>query len=139
LAVLASGHARAAVSPDAAAPGAQAVGPPPTDAPPMAFVGLAGAPCSAYVRAVEAERRARPPGDPGPDTATTREYGAFLSWADGYLTARNQDEEVDRLAGQASSHEQRARWLELFCRANPDARFWAAAYGLREWLIGTGQ
>lgn len=117
--------------------------PPPMDAPPMAFVGVGTAPCATFIAIVEAERRARPPtmagGDSG-DMAMTRDYGAFLAWSDGYLTSRNEDSEDDeRLAGQSSNHEQRARWLELFCRANPQAIFFAAVYKLHEHLVEIGQ
>ena len=45
-------------------------------------------------------------------------------------------EREDRLAGGlGSNHETRIRWLELFCRANPDARFFGAVYRLREHLL----
>ena len=122
-------------------PGDNIVGPvrpPALDGEQMAYVGIATSPCSIFLDVMGAERAARGDRASQPDAVLTVGYAAFLSWADGYLTARNETSAAGRMAGVASNHEQRARWLELFCRANPDAPFHAAVFRLREQLVIDG-
>jgi hypothetical protein len=109
---------------------------------PTAYLGMGAGKCGDFVRAIETERRARPDTGVGPDTYFTRDYAAYFSWADGYITAMNElaADREDRLAGGlGSNHETRMRWLEMFCRANPDSHFFGAVYRLREYLLNERQ
>jgi hypothetical protein len=122
-------------------PGDDIVGPvqpPAMDGEQMAYVGVATRPCSVFLAIMDAERAARGDHASGPDVVYTQGFAAFLSWTDGYLTARNETSASARMAGITSTHEQRARWLEMFCRANPDAPFHSAVFRLREQLIIDG-
>ena len=115
------------------------VRPPAMEGERMAFVGVGGATdCAGFLRAVAVERQARPPGAEMEDVFRTTLYGALIGWADGYITAKNELDAVQRSAGGYTKLEQRGRWLELFCQANPQAPFFAAAYKLREHLVAEG-
>ena len=106
--------------------------------PPTAYLGMGSKLCGDFVEAMETERRARPASGAGPDAYFTRDYAAYFSWADGYISAMNEvaAEREDRLVGcLGSNHETRMRWLESFCRANPGSRFFCAVYRLREHLL----
>ncbi len=115
------------------------VGPPAMTGDKMAFVGVGSAnDCAAFLRAIATEREARPPGADTPNVFRTTLYGAMIGWVDGYLTAKNEVDGLQRLAGGNTTLEQRGRWLELFCQANPQAGLFAAAYKLREHLVAEG-
>lgn len=120
------------------------VRPPPMEGEPMAMVGIGGsATCRGFLDAYRQERQSRAAGPSnrivnGRDTFYTPVYGALMAWAEGYITAKNEDERLHRIVGSSSSMEQRARWLELFCQANADASFYAAVYSLREHLVADG-
>jgi hypothetical protein len=133
------GFAPVSAATDGSAP---ALEPLPMTGPPAAYLGMGASLCGQFVRAIETERRARPESGAGPDTYFTRDYAAYFSWADGYITAMNElaADREDRLAGGlGSNHETRMRWLEMFCRANPDAHFFGAVYRLREYLLNERQ
>lgn len=116
------------------------VAPPPMMGEPMAFVGIGGVnSCASFLRAVAVERQARPPDADKPENFYTTLYGALMAWSDGYLTAKNEDERLHRIAGSSTTLAQRSRWLELFCQANPDAPFFGAVYKLREHLVAEGE
>ncbi len=116
------------------------VAPPPMAGQPMAFVGIGNnASCAGFLRAATLERQARPPGADDPNRFYSPLYGALLAWADGYVTAKNEDELLHRIAGSNTNLEQRGRWLELFCQANPDAPFFGAVFKLREHLVAEGE
>ncbi len=116
------------------------VAPPPMEGDAMTFIGIGSVQdCTGFLRAVAIERQAQPPG--GADDPTvfrTTLFGALMGWADGYVTAKNETARLQRLAGSTTSMGQRARWLELFCQANPGASFFAAVYRLREYLEANG-
>jgi hypothetical protein len=135
--------AAAALTLAAAAPANQQdlpVAPPEMKGQPMAFIGLGALTnCAGFLRAADAERQQRPPGAENPEAVRTPLYGALMAWADGYLTAKNEDDVLHRLAGNSTTITQRGRWLELFCQANPDARFFDAVYKLRDHLVAEGE
>lgn len=115
------------------------IGPPAMSGERMAFVGAGGAmDRRAFLRAIATEREATPPGVDTPDVFRTTLYAGMMGWVDGYLTAKNEVDAVQRSAGGYTKMEQRARWVELFCQANPPAGFFAAAYKLREHLVAEG-
>jgi hypothetical protein len=116
------------------------VAPPPMAGQPMAFIGIGNnASCADFLRAATVERGARPPGAEDPNRFYSPLYGALLAWADGYVTAKNEDELLHRVAGSSTSLAQRGRWLELFCQANPNAPFFGAVFKLREHLVAEGE
>ena len=116
------------------------VAPPSMVGQPMAFVGIGNnSSCADFLRSAALERQARPPGADDPNRFYTPLYGALLAWADGYVTAKNEDELLHRIAGSNTNLAQRSRWLELFCQANPDAPFFGAVFKLREHLVAEGE
>lgn len=126
-------------SPVRAAPSDAPVAPPPMQGEPMAFVGIGGVQsCTDFARAAAAERQSRPGGDGNGNSFRTTLFGALMAWADGYVTAKNEDELIHRIAGSSTTLEQRARWLDLFCQAHPEAPFFAAVFRLREHLVADG-
>jgi hypothetical protein len=113
--------------------------PPEMKGQPMAFVGVGAlTSCAGFLRAAATERDQRPPDTADPNQVRTALYGALMAWADGYLTAKNEDELLHRVTGNTTTLAQRGRWLELFCQANPDATFFAAVFKLREHLVAEG-
>ena len=116
------------------------VAPPEMKGQPMAFVGIgASTSCAGFLRVAATERDQRPPRAEDPNQFYTPLYGALLAWADGYVTAKNEDELLHRIAGSTTTLAQRGRWLELFCQANPDASFFGAVFKLRQHLVAEGQ
>ncbi len=137
-AVLAAVPVRAATDPAAPARD-KPVAPPTMDGEPMAFIGIGNAQsCADFLRAVATEREAPAPGPVDPNVFHTTLFGALMAWADGYITAKNEDELLHRVTGSNTTLAQRARWLELFCQANPEATFFAAVYRLRDHLVAEG-
>lgn len=115
------------------------IAPPPMTGQPMAFVGIGSVnTCAGFLRAVAVERQARTPGSENPEVFHTTLFGALMAWTDGYLTAKNEDVPLNRMAGGDTTLAQRSRWLELFCQANPDSPFYGAVFRLRERLVADG-
>jgi hypothetical protein len=100
----------------------------------MAYLGINGVTCATFLAALREEQSATG----GPDGFHTILFGMLMAWTDGYITAKNETELLHRLAGSTTTLQQRAHWMQLFCQANPNAPFFAAAYRLREHLVAEG-
>lgn len=115
------------------------IGPPPMQGERMAMLGIGSSnTCRSFLAAFETEMQRRPPGAQDVNTYYTPVFGALMSWSDGYVTAKNEVDLIQRDAGLTTTFMQRARWIQLFCQANPDATFFAAVYRLREHLVADG-
>ena len=78
--------------------------PPEMKGQPMAFIGVGvTTSCTGFLRAAATERDQRPPGAADPNQVRTALYGALMAWTDGYLTAKNEDELLHRVAGNTTT------------------------------------
>lgn len=98
----------------------------------MAF-GEAQSHCGEYVQAVEAERKAKQPGDPI-ESHRTAGYGKYQHFVDGFLSGANFADPTYRTVGQGSQHAGRMAWLENYCRARPLDNFGDAVMELWAFL-----
>jgi hypothetical protein len=97
-------------------------------------LGEGQASCGEFLDAVQAERKAREPRDPVESYRVAR-YGAYLNFADGFVSGANFGDPTYRTVGQNTEHTGRMRWLENYCRANPLNGFLDAVVSLRSFLV----
>jgi uncharacterized membrane protein (UPF0127 family) len=62
----------------------------------------------------------------------TTDYGLYMVWVDGYLTAANSYDPDRRMAGQNTTHLARMQWLDKFCGNHPQSPFLAAVNALHD-------
>jgi len=66
--------------------------------------------------------------------ADSQARGAYLAWADGYLTARAEDGGLRRFAARDGNEPRFMAWIAEFCRQRPQESFYAAVAALDEAL-----
>jgi hypothetical protein len=94
--------------------------------------------CREFLQAAEAERKARPP-TARPTEVYNRDYGAFVHFADGFLTGANMWDTTHPYLGKGTDTQGRMAWIENYCRAKPLDEFTHAVIGLRVYLRGEGR
>lgn len=99
--------------------------------------GEAARSCGEYVKAVQAERMARPPDAP-PGVRYTALYAVFAAVTDGFLTGINYVDREQPQLGKVSDAPSRMTWLEGYCETHPTAGFVEALQYLRIELIKQG-
>jgi hypothetical protein len=99
--------------------------------------GEGNASCGEFLRAADSEHKARPPDAP-PRATYTREYLAFKSFAEGFLSGFNSAKAQDRHNGNVGSSDIRFErgmvWLEDYCRKRSLDRYFTAIFRLRNAL-----
>jgi hypothetical protein len=87
--------------------------------------------CGEYLRAAEAERKARPV-HPEANSIYSMDYLDFASYADGFLTGANMS--PMSTAGGNTDLWGRIAWLDDYCRRNPLEMYINALANLRGYL-----
>jgi hypothetical protein len=104
------------------------------------ILGIGNSSCTAYLKAADADRKARPADSNNPDMFFYLDAGLYGAWVDGYLTAANSYNPDKRTSGQNTTHLARKQWLEKFCGDHPQSPFLEAVNALHESLdvLATG-
>jgi uncharacterized membrane protein (UPF0127 family) len=98
---------------------------------PMLILGIGNHSCREYLRSAVADWEARP-ADSNQDWYYSNDYGLYMVWVDGYLTAANSYDHDKRMLGQKTTHLARMQWLDRFCGDHPQSPFLAAVNTLHE-------
>jgi hypothetical protein len=90
--------------------------------------------CGQFVRAAEDERKTRPSGASS-NSLYSMEFVGFSAMTDGFLTAANWIDPVNRQVGQSTDNDGRMAFLETYCRVHPLEHFVYALMQLRLELL----
>lgn len=74
--------------------------------------------CGSFVKAIEGERRATPPGA-DPNSLGTLQYAWYIGYVSGFFTGTNLKDPEESLAGEGVTMDGLMLWLETYCRAKP--------------------
>jgi hypothetical protein len=93
--------------------------------------------CGEFLQAAEDERKERQP--TALPALWNRRYGAFVAFANGFLTGANVWDTTHSELGKGTDVQGRMAWIENYCRAKPLDKFSNAVTGLRSYLRDEGR